>query len=64
MQQKNKKLTNKFGNGFSTVSIRRMCRFYEYYPNWSTVSTKLSWAHFQKLIRIERKKRFLSNRIN
>lgn len=35
-----------------------MRRFYEYYPNWSTVSTKLSWAHFQKLIRIDRKKKF------
>lgn len=50
-----KKLTNEFGNGFSAVSIRRMRRFYEYYPNWSTVSTELSWAHFQELIRIERK---------
>jgi len=38
---------DEFNNGFSAVSIRRMCRFYEYYPNWSTVSTELSWAHFQ-----------------
>lgn len=37
-----KKLTNEFGNGFSAVSIRRMRRFYEYYPNWSTVLTELS----------------------
>ena len=50
-----KKLTNEFGNDFSTVSIRRMRRFYEYYPNWSTVPTELSWSHFQELIRIERK---------
>lgn len=50
-----KKLTTEFGAGFSAVSIRRMRRFYEYYPNWSTVSTELSWAHFQELIRIERK---------
>ncbi len=42
-----KKLTKEFGTGFSAVSIRRMRRFYEYYPNWSTVSTELSWAHFQ-----------------
>ncbi len=49
------KLTNEFGNGFSAVSIRRMRRFYEYYPNWSTVSTELSWAHFQELIKIDRK---------
>ena len=50
-----KKLTNEFGNGFSAVSIRRMRRFYEYYPNWSAVPTELSWTHFQELIRIERK---------
>ena len=28
-----KKLINEFGNDFSTVSIRRMRRFYKYYPN-------------------------------
>lgn len=49
------KLTNEFGSGFSPVSIRRMRRFYEYYPIWSTVSTELSWAHFQELIKIDRK---------
>ena len=49
------KLTNEFGSGFSPVSIRRMRRFYEFYPIWSTVSTELSWAHFQELIRIDRK---------
>ncbi len=50
-----KKLTDEFGNGYSPVSIRRMRRFYEYYPIWSTVSTELSWAHYQELIRIDRK---------
>ena len=49
------KLTNEFGSGFSSVSIRRMRRFYEMYPIWSTVSTELSWAHFQELIKIDRK---------
>ena len=49
------KLTKEFGNGFSQVSIRRMRRFYEYYPNWSAVPTELSWCHFQELIKIERK---------
>lgn len=49
------KLTSEFGSGFSPVSIRRMRRFYEYYPKWSTVSTELSWAHYQELIRIDRK---------
>jgi len=49
------KLMNEFGSGFSPVSIRRMRRFYEMYPIWSTVSTELSWAHFQELIKIDRK---------
>ncbi len=49
------KLANEFGSGFSPVSIRRMRRFYEMYPIWSTVSTELSWAHFQELIKIDRK---------
>lgn len=49
------KLINEFGSGFSSVSIRRMRRFYEMYPIWSTVSTELSWAHFQELIKIDRK---------
>ncbi|HBD05802.1 MAG TPA: DUF1016 domain-containing protein, partial [Firmicutes bacterium] len=49
------KLMNEFGSGFSPVSIRRMRRFYELYPIWPTVSTELSWAHFQELIRIDRK---------
>ena len=49
------RLTNEFGEGHSAVSLRRMRKFYEIYPIWSTVSTKLSWAHFQELIRIDRK---------
>ena len=42
------KLTKEFGSGFSSVSIRRMRRFYKMYPIWSTVSTELSWTHFQE----------------
>ena len=49
------RLTDEFGSGFSQVSIRRMRRFYEFYPIWSTVSTELSWAHFQELIKVDRK---------
>ena len=52
------KLTNEFGNGFSPVSIRRMRRFFEYYPIWSIVPTELSWSHFQKLIKMDRKEEF------
>ena len=49
------KLQAEFGSGFAPVSIRRMRRFYEYFPIWSTVPTKLTWSHFQELIRIVRK---------
>ena len=48
------KLTSEFGSGFSAVSIRRMRRFYEYFPIWSAVPTELSWSHFQEVIRISR----------
>lgn len=43
------------GNRFSSVSIRNMRRFYEIYLIWSTVSTELSWTHFQERIKIDRK---------
>ncbi len=46
------KLSNEFGSVFSPVSIRRMRKLYEIYPIWSAVSTELSWAHFQELIKI------------
>ena len=42
IEELSNKLIKEFGSGFSSVSIRRMRRFYEYYPNWSTVSTDLS----------------------
>ncbi|MBO5349317.1 MAG: hypothetical protein J6A89_05825 [Clostridia bacterium] len=28
-----------------------MRRFYEFYPIWSALPTKLSWTHFQELTR-------------
>lgn len=49
------KLTVEFGSGFSSVSIRRMRKFYEYYSIWSAVPTELSWSHFQELIKVDRK---------
>lgn len=49
------KLTKEFGSGFSSVSIRRMRKFYEIYSIWSAVPTELSQSHFQELIRVDRK---------
>ncbi|MCL2383800.1 MAG: PDDEXK nuclease domain-containing protein [Oscillospiraceae bacterium] len=50
-----KKLQAEFGSGFAPVSIRRMRRFYDYFPIWSAVPTELTWSHFQELIPITRK---------
>jgi predicted nuclease of restriction endonuclease-like (RecB) superfamily len=48
------KLQSEFGSGFDQTGIRRMKRFYDYYPIWETVSSELSWSHFQELIKIVR----------
>ena len=50
IEELSSRLSREFGSGFSAVSIRRMRRFYEYYPIWSAVPTELSWTHFQELI--------------
>lgn len=55
VEELSERLTKEFGSGFSSVSLRRMRRFYEYYPKWSAVSTILSWSHFQELIKVHRK---------
>ncbi len=39
-------MTKDFGPGFSERNLRRMRQFYLTYPNWTTVSAKLSWTHF------------------
>jgi predicted nuclease of restriction endonuclease-like (RecB) superfamily len=49
------KLTKDFGEGFTSDNIRRMRRFYEYFPIWDAVRTELSWTHFRELIKIVRK---------
>lgn len=46
IEELSSKLAKEFGSGFSAVSIRRMRRFYEYYPICAAVPRELSWAHF------------------
>lgn len=48
-----KKLTNKFGSGFSRSGLQNMRLFYDKYKNCQTVSGKLSWSHYCYLIYIE-----------
>lgn len=47
-----KKLSKKFGNGFSVANLVRMRKFYNLYPIIATVSQQLSWSHYVELIKI------------
>lgn len=48
-----KKLTDKYGTGFSRSNLQNMRLFYTKYGNCQTVSSKLSWSHYCELIYIE-----------
>ena len=51
-------LTLKYGRGYSRANLFRMIKFYEYFNDFekfSTLSRKLSWSHFVKLLKIEYK---------
>jgi len=50
-----KELTNEFGKGFSERNLRNFRLFYITFPEnsiWQTVSAKLSWSHFQLVLKI------------
>jgi len=46
-------LTQEFGRGFDSRNLRNMRKFYLTYPIWNAVSSKLSWTHYRRLIRLE-----------
>lgn len=46
-------LTAEFGKGFSVRNLRNMRQFYLAFPKWQTVSSVLSWSHYQVLLRLE-----------
>lgn len=48
-------LTKEFGKGFDVSNLRNMRRFYSAFPIQETLSPKLSWSHYCKLIKIENK---------
>ena len=52
LQQLSKQLSTQFGKGFSSRNLRNMRAFYIAFPKWQTVSAKLSWLHYSKLITI------------
>lgn len=48
-----KKLTNKFGTGYSRSGLQNMRLFYDKYKNCQPLVGKLSWSHYCYLIYIE-----------
>jgi len=50
------RLTKDFGKGYSARNLRSMRQFYLTFPNWQTVSAKLSWSHYQLIMRVENEK--------
>ena len=48
-----KKLTNRFGNGYSRSNLQNMRLFYIRYKKCQPVAGKLSWSHYCYLIYIE-----------
>ena len=48
-------LTREFGKGFDARNLRNMRQFYQLFPIWNAVSTKLSWTHYRRLMRIEKR---------
>ena len=53
IKELSKQMTKDFGSGFSERNLRNMRMFYIRFPIWQTLSAKLSWSHYQLLIRIE-----------
>ena len=48
-----KQLSANFGKGFSVRNLTNMRAFFIAFPNWQTLSAKLSWSHYSKLLRID-----------
>ena len=53
LEQLSSTLTDEFGKGFDTSNLRNMRRFYLTFPIQETLSLKLSWSHYCKIMRIE-----------
>lgn len=53
LEQISNSLTSEFGKGFDATNLRKMRQFYLVFPKQDSVSLKLSWTHYRRLIRIE-----------
>lgn len=48
-------LKREFGAGFNATNLRLMRRLFLFFPNQRTLSVKLSWSHYNYLLKIENK---------
>lgn len=48
-----RRLTTEYGKGFSEASLRNMRQFYRAFPIRYTLSSELSWSHYQHIMRVE-----------
>ncbi len=55
LKQISQELTKEFGKGFDVSNLQNMRRFYIAFPIQETLSPKLSWSHYCRLIKIENK---------
>ncbi len=54
-----KELTEEFGKGYSYRTLREIRQFYLMFSDfekWRTVSAKLTWSHFQKVLKVSDEK--------
>lgn len=59
LQNLSKELTEEFGKGYSYRTLREIRQFYltfSDFEKWRTVSAKLTWSHFQKVLRVSDEK--------
>ena len=59
LQNFSKKLTEEFGKGYSYRTLREIRQLYLMFSDfekWRTVSAKLTWSHFQKVLRVSDEK--------
>ena len=47
------RLTTEFGKGFDERNLRNMRLFYQVFPIWNAVRSKLSWTHYRLLSRVD-----------
>ena len=57
LQNLSKVLTEEFGKGYRTLrEIRQFYLMFSDFEKWRTVSAKLTWSHFQKVLRVSDEK--------